>query len=521
MNESISDQRSPGQDGSPTSRRRWPDYMTVWRWHFYAGLFCIPFVLVLSITGTIFLFRPQIEAWEERELDRLIGDQPAMSYADQVLAAQRETNGWLAALEVVSEPATNPGHTSATRVIVEADGQRLRTYVDPFTGEVRRVINESERFIRFIRQIHGELMLGKRGSYLVELAASWTIIMVVTGAVLWMPRRARLAGVVYPRITRKGKVFWKDLHSVVGFWSAGLIVFLIATGLPWSTFWGDYFKSIRKWTGTSVARQSWDGGHAEHDAADTESELVHKGNEEHKGHKGHGEHNGHEARPKVKPSRQPAWRASAVDPDTYQAEEINAAADYAKTLNWLPPVEISPPADGSSVWTIQSTTANRPHRQSMKWDARTGSVVSRETFSDKHWVDQMVGQGIALHEGQRFSDRSFGWINQAVALFATTSLVMLSCSGVVLWWRRRRQGHVSESSSGLHPPGVKTTSDPVVLSRARTLAVIGVAIALATYLPLFGLSLVIVLVADRMLTRLSPRASRWLGRHTPSAAMGA
>lgn len=28
-------------------------YRTIWRWHFYAGIFCIPFVIVLAITGAI------------------------------------------------------------------------------------------------------------------------------------------------------------------------------------------------------------------------------------------------------------------------------------------------------------------------------------------------------------------------------------------------------------------------------------------------------------------------------------
>ena len=33
-------------------------YSSVWRWHFYAGLFCIPFVIWLALTGTIYLWRP-------------------------------------------------------------------------------------------------------------------------------------------------------------------------------------------------------------------------------------------------------------------------------------------------------------------------------------------------------------------------------------------------------------------------------------------------------------------------------
>lgn len=40
-----------------SERQPWLNYRTVWRWHFYAGLFCIPFVIWLSITGSIYLFK--------------------------------------------------------------------------------------------------------------------------------------------------------------------------------------------------------------------------------------------------------------------------------------------------------------------------------------------------------------------------------------------------------------------------------------------------------------------------------
>ena len=33
--------------------------------------------------------------------------------------------------------------------------------------------------------------MGDRGSMLVELAASWTIIMIITGLYLWWPRQAK------------------------------------------------------------------------------------------------------------------------------------------------------------------------------------------------------------------------------------------------------------------------------------------------------------------------------------------
>ena len=71
----------------PATRRRWPRYRTLWRWHFYAGLFCVPLVLWLALTGSIYLFKPQVEAWLDRRYDTLDmhGDRAAPSA--QVAAA--------------------------------------------------------------------------------------------------------------------------------------------------------------------------------------------------------------------------------------------------------------------------------------------------------------------------------------------------------------------------------------------------------------------------------------------------
>jgi hypothetical protein len=37
-------------------------YRAVWRWHFYAGLLVIPFLMALAITGCIYLFDDEINA---------------------------------------------------------------------------------------------------------------------------------------------------------------------------------------------------------------------------------------------------------------------------------------------------------------------------------------------------------------------------------------------------------------------------------------------------------------------------
>ncbi len=510
-----SEQMSDGETGGATPvRRKWPDYGSVWRWHFYAGVFCIPFVIVLSITGTIYLFRPQIESWQERSFDRLSVDGEPASLPDQIQAAVHSVAGGVFASCELPKPNTRTSETgSATRVIVDQDGERVRVYVDPIGPKVLHSVVESERFIRVVRRIHGELLLGKRGSYLVELAASWTIFMVVTGMVLWLPRDLRLAGVVYPRLNKPGKTFWKDIHSVGGFWGSGLIVFLIATGLPWLTFWGDYFKWVRTVTGTAVKVQHWEGGHENHSPAATSlngeevskiSQLVYAKPKNTKqldaARNSEQQIPGQISGQSPRAAGGPSWRSAPPDPNSYQLVQITSVAAFADTTAMQSPVLLLPPTAADSVWTVKSETANRPYRQTIRYDAVASRVIDRESFSDQHWVNQVVGQGIALHEGQRF-----GLINQLIALLATVTLIMLSMTGIILWWRRR-------DGPGLSPPAMNASAtDKGAITPSRVFMLAAIGIALSIYLPIFGASLVSVLLLDRfVLMRIKPLA-RWLG----------
>ena len=120
---------------------------------------------------------------------------------------------------------------------------------------------EDERFTRFLFRLHGELLMGDRGSMVVELAASWTIMMILTGLYLWWPRQAQgPGGSRLSRLAAGSRIFWRDLHSVTGVWISVLVLFLLLSGLPWAKSWGNYLKAVRRLTGTAVAQQDWTTG---------------------------------------------------------------------------------------------------------------------------------------------------------------------------------------------------------------------------------------------------------------------
>jgi uncharacterized iron-regulated membrane protein len=227
-------------------------YRTVWRWHFYAGLLVLPLVLILSVTGSVFLFKPQLDRWEERAFTGLPTGNSA-SPTEQMAAVLAANPG--AQFQSYRLPE-RPGDAAAIHIGL-ADGENMTdVFVSP-QGKVLGSINPDDRISAVVAKIHGQLWSGKWGAYIVELAGSWAIVMVLTGLWLWWPEGKGMAGVLWPRLSLGKRAFWRDLHAVTGFWVSGLALVLLVTALPWAGVWGDAFKNVRTemgWTNVPTGK---------------------------------------------------------------------------------------------------------------------------------------------------------------------------------------------------------------------------------------------------------------------------
>jgi uncharacterized iron-regulated membrane protein len=308
-------------------------YRAVWRWHFYAGVFCIPLVIWLACTGSIYVFKPQIERWLDRPYDHLALSAPRATPARIALAAVQAVPG--STLHYYELPTSAE---SAVRVIVGVGKDEYRVYMNPVTLKPLKIINEEDRPMRIIFRLHGELMAGDWGSHLVELAASWGIVLLVSGLYLWWPRQSqKLAGVLWIRLRQGRRIFWRDLHAVTGVWVSAFALFLLLTGLPWAKGWGTYFKTVRQITGTAVARQDWSTGSssdvAQREAMNRNSLAAAAG--EHAGHLGMGH-------------MMPGFsNAAGYDP-------LNRLVPAAQNLHLAYPVLIMPAFNNGGTWTVNS-----------------------------------------------------------------------------------------------------------------------------------------------------------------------
>ena len=441
-------------------------HRAIWRWHFYAGIFCIPFVVWLACTGSIYLFSPQIERWVDRPYDHLN------------LSGQKATPAQIAAAAVAAVPGSvlhyyqlPPGSDAATRVEVGVGDREFRVYVNPVTRRILHVANEDDRPMVLLAHLHGQLLMGNWGSYLMELVASWALVLLLTGLYLWWPRQAAsLAGVLWVR-TRKGKrLFWRDLHAVTGIWVSAFALFLITTGLPWAAGWGTYFEKIREITGTAAVQEDWTHGRA--------SELAQRA-----------ARGGNVLNPaEDMPAMHHAIRTLARQAYT----PFNRLVPVAASLHLAAPVQIFPAAMPGGPWTIQSDSENRTLRNKAQVDPLTGALVGRENFSQRMLLDRITDVGISVHEGQLF-----GLANQLLGLATAAGLVTLCVGAVVLWWRRRHVGVLGA---------------PIPIGRPRWgIGLALIVLALALYLPAMAISLLLVFLAERWVLARIPALRRWLG----------
>lgn len=449
-------------------------YRTIWRWHFYAGLLVIPFILVLSVTGAAYLFKPQVERWEERAW-RGLPTAAAVSPDAQRDAALAAYPGAI----FYSYRLPQQAGDAAVLHLGLPDRSMRDVFVSP-GDKVVGALDPDTRIMQVVHDIHGELLLGQRGSWLVELAASWAIVMILTGLYLWWPSGRGLAGVAWPRLGGGRKVFWRDLHAVTGFWVAGLALVLLVTGLPWAGVWGSAFKTVREELGWVAGPQDWTLGGKAPMADDGDPHAMHR------------EHD-HAA---MIATGAPPMDHSGHGMSPVLLSEIVARAE---ALRLAFPVIVTPPrapggfgAKAAPAWSVRSDAQNRPLRETLTYDVMTGAETSRETFADKHAIDRVVGYGIAWHEGQLL-----GWANQLIGVLTALMLVTLAVSGFVLWRRRK--------------PGGQLGAPPLPAVPAKIGGVVAILLALAALLPLLALSLIILWLTERLvLARITP-VSRWLG----------
>ncbi|QTN36726.1 PepSY-associated TM helix domain-containing protein [Cognatishimia activa] len=360
-------------------------YRLVWKWHFLASLYVLPFMAMLALTGGIYLYKPQIENWLYADYLHVQQTGAALPLEIQV-DVLREAHGItrLRGITQYDDP------TRSTKIEYNDAGEiRSFAWVNPYSGEVLGSVARDEMPMRMLKKFHGELLLGKTGTKFVELAAHWAIVMFITGAYLWWPRGKRtLSQAVAPPKggPSKGRSWWRETHLFTGFLAVVLVTPILVSGLPWTDVWGGGLSQIQKATGQNSQSMRFRG--APKSTSDSGVTIVY--------------------------------------------EDVFA---IARQEGLKAPYEMRPPRKANGAYWIRSASTNRNDQTELVIDRYSGDILKRLDFQDNPAVAKTVSLGISFHQGELY-----GLTNLIQNTVAAILALLLSVTGFVAWWKRRPAG---------------------------------------------------------------------------------
>lgn len=438
------------------------------RVHFYAGVFVAPFLLIAALSGALYAVAPTLEKLVYHDQITAPPSSTVLPLEQQTAAAQAQFPG----LDVVQIwPADQPG--TATRILFAddslEDGLERAVFVDPGTATVQGDLSSYSGLgelpvRRWISSLHRDLHLGPPGEVYSELAASWLLILALTGLVLWWRK---------VRSTRHGKTSTMSpflrgiparpgsrqktmsLHATLGTWFTIVILGIAMTGLTWSTFAGANISSI-------VDRMSWRSDPLQTSLiADAPAAAA-------------GDHSDHQ-------DHTPTSTDFQIPVD--QAPNVLAVARQSGLEG---PVRMFPPGDADTAWSVSELWVPWTFSSdSVAIDGATGRVVDTQDFEDLSLYSKLSSWGIYLHMGILFG------LPLQIALAATAlAIVAMAILGYRMWWRRR-------PTRG----GMPTALGQLTGHHWKAyLIAAALAVAIGAFLPLLGASLAVFLTIDLALT---------------------
>lgn len=466
----LSDIRATPASGA-LSRRF---YNTAWRWHFYAGLYVAPFLIMLAVTGLIMLWSAVLVG---RDGEKAFTVTPA---ASQVLVSQ-QAEAALAAVPGSSlvqyiAPRTPEG---AAVFRVAAGEASSMVAVDPYTGQALGSWERRNGLYDLADMIHGTLLIGDIGDRLIEIAAGFGVVLIITGLYLWWPRDGKgFASVLVPQLSARGRALWKSLHRTVGFYAAIILLVFLVSGLTWAGIWGEKFTQA--WSTFPAAK--WDNVPLS-DA--THASMNHGGIKE--------------VPWTLEQTPMPASgsQAGVAGLPEGQAVDLDGVVAFARAIGFDGRFQLSLPADGTGVWSISRDTmsndsGNPISDRTVHIDRYTGKVLADVGFADYGAAGKAMAVGIAFHEGD------MGLWNVALVTLFCLSVIFLSVSGIVMWWMRRPKGAARLFAPVAEPGPLWKTGAFVML-------------AVALLFPLSGAVLIAVLALDLLVIRHVRPLKRFVG----------
>jgi uncharacterized iron-regulated membrane protein len=219
--------------------------------HLWFGLSIGLIIFIVSITGTLFVFKDEVENFTRKDVIYHNEQNIAQKQILPIRVLEKAVDAQLKEkykIHWVNVPIDKKmsyqfywyeHNTEAWNYFDEFPIYKV-AYVNPYTGKVLRTYDEKNGFFSIVKSIHWSFLLKQDwGKYVVGIPVIIFIIMLISGIILWWPKNKSARK---QRFSFKWKNIknWKrknyDLHNILGFYSSIFALIFSITGLFYAFF---------------------------------------------------------------------------------------------------------------------------------------------------------------------------------------------------------------------------------------------------------------------------------------------
>ncbi|SFK84839.1 PepSY-associated TM helix domain-containing protein [Brevibacillus centrosporus] len=414
-------------------------YNRFWRWHFYAAFFITPLLITLTLTGIGYLFYTDAEN---------------RAYDDLFFGKNNHTEA-LTIDKGIEKAVEQFRDYSVSKVIVLDEPYNTRLTMTNNDGDQKYVFLDENNEVLFVG--------GTVVNYLVELAACWAIFLLISG--IYMTFRGKILK-MKQNLTKQQKN--KKRHAFIGTIITIPMIVIIFTGLPWSAFMGNFIYSAAQENpsfGIPLLKQQPPTSDMSEIPWATRKNEAPASNQSHA-------HHGNMAGMMTHNSNMISVQQLMQE---VEKEQISK------------PYSIVYPKNEEGVFTVSKGSNTgitgldvSPYEEvTTYFDQYSGKLISKVGYEDYGILAKWFTWGIPLHEGHLF-----GWPNKLINLVVCLSFLLVIFWGFKSWLSRKKEGSFSA---------------PPKASSSVSISFLVLMVGLGVIMPLFGLSLILVVILEGMM----------------------
>ena len=201
------------------------------------------FISIICFSGAMLIFENELTEWQNPHLYNVTplesGARPLTSLLPEILATQPQGDE-ITYVDIKDNPSK-----SYVIDIDLGDDDSKTVFVDQYTGKILGEKPDDIAFFTVMYRLHRFLLQSRPqgdgifwGKRIVGISTIIFVFIIITGIVVWVPRRGRSWGNRFKISVKHGwHRLWYDLHVAGGIYVALLLLVMALTGLTWAFPW--------------------------------------------------------------------------------------------------------------------------------------------------------------------------------------------------------------------------------------------------------------------------------------------